>query len=801
MAKSAATTNELAVRRITAWAVLSRQFKNPLLFILVLTTVISFIFGSHFDAAVVAGMILLSIALGFWNEFRAEKTMEDLLKKISYMATVVRDGVKQSLPVKDIRVGDHILLYPGAVVPADLKLVTEKNLEINESVLSGESMPVHKSRENKLCFMGTNVTSGSGEGEVAAIGTDTKFGQISLTVGGIRPETEFQKGLRSFGVLLVRVISIMTVFIFMINGLLGRSWLEAALFALSVAIGLTPELLPVVVTVSLSHGARRLAKKDIIVKQLVAIEDLGNMEVLCCDKTGTLTEGKLQLVSHQNPQGREDLRVLDAALLCNSAVVHHKVFGDAIDTAIWEHALHQRIRLPARFTKILDVPFDYEHRGMFSVVEHGGKRTYIYKGAPDVVLAAATGDKQFLKQQQEKVDKWYADGFRVIALGSKEVSTGERYTFGDAHHLKLEGFILFSDPPKPGAKAALDHFAKLGVQLKIITGDNELVTGRVCREIGMKCEKIITGPQLSQMSETQLIETAWSVDVFARMTPDKKLRVIRALRHGGHTVGYIGDGINDAPALHEADAGITVNNAVDVAKDTASIVILKKSLAVIVEGVSEGRRTFVNTLKYILMGTSSNFGNMFSMAGASFLLPFLPMIPAQILLTNSLYDLSQLSLPTDNVDEEELIRPQKWDLGIIKKYMLFFGPLSSVYDFLTFAMMYFVFRARGSLFQTGWFVESLVTEILVVFMIRTRRIPFFKSRPSLMVTASCLGIVLFGLLIPVSPLSPFFGFSPLPRLYFWLLMGLTVTYLVLVEAGKKFLLGRSFRPSPAVNQS
>jgi len=785
-----AQTNELKLSHVTAWAVFKRQLQNPLLLILLIATTVSFAFGSKFNSLVVAWMMLLSVGLGFWNEYRAEKTMEDLLKKISFMATVIRNGIKLSIPVVDIRVGDHVLLYPGAVVPADLKLIQEKSLEINESVLSGESLPVHKSMENKLCFMGSTVVSGAGQGIVTAIGSDTKFGQIVETVSSVRPETEFQKGLKSFGVLLVRVIFVMTSFIFLINGVFGRSWLESAMFALSVAIGLTPELLPVVVTVSLAHGAKRLAKKDIIVKQLVAIEDLGNMEVLCCDKTGTLTEGKLQVVTHAGLDDKDSHRVLELALLCNTAVVHHKIFGDAIDTAIWEHALHEGIKIPDHYTKVMDTPFDFEHRGMFSVIEHQNKLTYIFKGAPDAVIESALLGKKEMATWIKKMNDWYAQGFRVIGVATKSVSEHERYTFSDAHHLKLEGFILFSDPPKHGAKLALEHFSKLGVGLKIVTGDNEFVTKKVCQEIGIKADQIITGPELSHMTDQELIDKVWATDVFARMTPDKKLRVIRALRHGGHTVGYIGDGVNDAPALHEADAAITVNNAVDVAKDTATIVMMHKSLNVIIEGVSEGRRTFVNTLKYILMGTSSNFGNMFSMAVASLFLPFLPMTPSQILLANAIYDGSQLSIPTDHVDEEELHRPKKWDLSVIRKYMLFFGPISSVYDFATFAVMYYFFQARGGMFQTGWFVESLTTQMLVIFMIRTRRVPFFKSKPSLSLVLVCFAAVLLVWLLPYSPLAKFFEFEALPPLFLIILIVMTVTYLGVVELGKKLLLSR-----------
>jgi len=767
--------------------ILLRQFKNPLLLILVTATVVAFVFGEKLDALVILFMISLSIGLGFANEFGAEKTVKDLLNKISFLATVIKNGVKMSIPVKDIRVGDEILLYPGAVVPADMKLVNISNLQINESVLSGEPAPIHKTSENNLAFMGCIVTSGSGSGIVTAIGRKTRFGQISTSVATAKPMTQFQKGLNDFGSLLVKVISIMALVILGLNVMLGRPLLEAVLFALTVAIGLTPELLPIVVTISLAHGAKRLSKKDVVVKQLVAIEDLGNMEVLCSDKTGTLTEGKLQLISHQNAVGTEDQTVLTMGLLCNSAVVHHRIIGDAIDAAIWEHARHQKFTLPENVIKILDQPFDYEHRGMFSVVEDEGVRTFIFKGAPDKIMEAI-GKKQAEKiGASKKVADWYAQGYRVIGIAAKKVSTDEKYTYGDAKKLKFVGWILFSDPPKHGARAALDKFEQMGVKLKIITGDNEVVTQKICRDIDVPCEKVLTGPELLKMTETDLINVVWSIDVFARMTPDAKSRIIRALKSGGHTVGYIGDGINDAPALHEADAGISVDTAVDVAKDTASIVLLKKSLMVIAEGIAEGRRTFANTLKYILMGTSSNFGNMFSMAAASLLLPFLPMTPTQILLANALYDVSQMTIPTDKVDDSEILTPKKWDIAKIKRDMLFFGPISSIYDFITFGVMYYFFQARGSLFQTGWFVESLATQILVIFVIRTKIVPFWKSRPSWQVAVSSLVAVAIAALLPYSKIAGVFGMTKLPIAFFGILVLMVGTYLGVVELGKRRL--------------
>lgn len=768
----------------SALPILFRQFKNPLLIILFIATSLSYAFGDKYSAAVILWMVFLSIAMGFWNEYRAEKTMSDLLKKISFTAVVIRNGARISLPVKDIQPTDEVLLSPGCVVPADLKLVEEHHLEINESCLSGESLPVSKGRHDPHAYMGTIVVSGSGIGKVIALGAQTKFGQLAKDVSAPKPQTSFQLGLSKFSVLIVRVIAIMAVSIFAINFLLGRSLLDSVLFSLSIAIGLTPELLPVVVTVSLSHGARKLSRKDIIVKQLVAIEDLGNMDVLCCDKTGTLTEGRLQLVSHLNSQFQEDDHILELGLICNSAVVHHHVSGDSIDRTIWEHAISHRFPAPRHAQKIFEQPFDYSHRAMFCVAKTTSRLQYIFKGAPEVVLSACK-DKSRHSKQLAQVSSWYSSGFRVIAIATKSVSSHERYTFSDAKNLELAGFILFADPPKRSAKAALETFSRLGVQIKILTGDNEFVAKKICEQLRLPDRKYITGPELAKLSDEELNSQVESFDVFARMTPDLKLRVIRCLRQAGHTVGFLGDGINDAPALHEADAGISVNTAVDVAKDTASIVLLKPGLHVIAEGIMEGRRTFANTLKYVLMGTSSNFGNMFSMAGASFLLPFLPMAPTQILLTNSLYDLSQLSIPTDRVDEEVLARPQSWDNKIIQKYMLFFGPLSSIYDFLTFAVMYFAFKARGAFFQTGWFIESLVTEVMVIFIIRTRRVPFFASRPSLILLLASLTVVAIGILLPFSPLAPFFSLTPLPTAYFLVLILMTATYLGIVELGKK----------------
>lgn len=780
-------SNDLRLKNFNAYSVFARQIKNPLLIILFVATLTSALVGEHIDALVIGTMMGLSVFLGFWNEFQAERTVRDLLAKISLTATVIRNGVKEAIPAKEVRPGDIVVLYPGCIVPADIKLTGSDNLEINESVLTGESVPVLKGDKDPNLYMGTVVSSGSGQGVIIAVGKKTKLGEITLDVSTARPETEFEKGLKNFGKLLLRVVSIMAIVIFLGNWVVGRSPVNSVLFALTIAIGLTPELLPVIVTVSLSHGARKLARKKVIVKQLVSIEDLGNMEVLCTDKTGTLTEGKIQLTDFCNSEGEKDLHILEKALLCNAAIVHNSVIGDAIDSAIWNYARDNDINTTFGYTKIAEEPFDYERRAMFTVLEKNEKRIFQYKGSPAAVLAACALTDKKRSELSEYFDGLAKDGIRAIALASKPVGRKSDYDYDEAKNLSYEGYITFRDIPKKDVGAALALLKKLEVQLKIVTGDNEEVTKKICREIGAPWQNVLLGAQIETMDNDRLNEAVWKTDIFAKVTPKQKGRIIRALNTGNHTIGYLGDGVNDALALHEADVGISVDTGVDVAKDTASIVLMQKNLGIIAEGIKEGRKTFANTIKYILMGTSSNFGNMFSAAGASFLLPFLPMTPSQVLLNNFLYDVSQLSIPTDNVDDEVLVRPRGWDIRLIRNYMLFFGPISSIYDFLTFGVMYFIFAARDSLFQTGWFVESFITQTMVIFVIRTARTPFFKSRPGKLLVISMLSAVCLAILIPYTPLARYFALTPLPPAYFLILILMTLTYLVLVEVGKAFI--------------
>jgi P-type Mg2+ transporter len=792
--------NTIHKRKINLLSIILRQFKsNPLIIVLGIATFVSFALGQQISSYYIFGMILLSVFLGVWNEYGAQKTVDSLLKKISPTTLVIRNDEKLEIPVTQLTIGDIVLLSQGSIVPADLRLLSVNDLEINESSLTGESKTVFKTSEvlkarpeglgkmANIAFMGTSVDTGSGKGVVIRIGKDTEFGKIAKSTLYIKPETDFEKGLAGFGKLLVKVILILTAGIFAINSLIGHHFLDSLLFALAIAVGLTPELLPVIVTVSLSHGAGKLAKKKVVAKQLIAIENLGNMDTLCTDKTGTLTEGNIELIDHFDVNNQKNENVLMHSLLCNSAIIHHKILGNSIDVAIWHHAIKNNQKPGALISKIDEEPFDYDRKAMYAVTEEKSERTLIVKGAPQAILEICKQTKE-TKAIAKKFEELNNDGLRIVAVATKPIGKKEAYSWEDAKELNLLGYLTFLDIPKISAKEALLKLHKLNVAVKVITGDNEIITQKVCREVGMEVSGVLLGNEMEKLTDEELKKKVLEVNVFARVTPDQKMQIITALRDNGHTVGYLGDGINDIPPLRNADVGISVNTAVDVAKDSASIVLLHKSLDVIAEGITEGRKTFSNTIKYILMGTSSNFGNMFSAAGASFLLPFLPMTPVQILLTNGLYDMSQLSIPTDNVDHESLLKPRHWNINFIKHYMIFFGPISSIYDFLTFGVMYFVFRARGPLFQTGWFIESMATEILVVFVIRTSRTPFFLSKPSKWLFGACVGIVGVALLLPFTPLAKTLGFVSPPPLYFIILILLVSTYLFLVEALKKIFL-------------
>jgi len=777
--------NELQFHHFSALKILTHQLANPLLYILLTTTAISFFLGERTNSLIIFIMMFISLALGFGNEYAAEKTISDLLKKISLTAIIVRHGQKIEIPVRDIEIGDLVLLSIGSIVPADLRLTESINLETDEAALTGESLSVTKKIDDPA-MMGTVVVTGHGSGTVTAIGIHTKFGQISADLSSTRPETEFQKGINHFSSLLVKVIVIMCALIFIVNFFLGHPPIDSLLFALAIAISITPELFPVIVTVSLARGSRKLAKKHLITKQLVAMEDLGNMDILCTDKTGTLTEGQIHLTQYFDQDNHPDPHVLELGLLCNGSNVHDKINLNNIDTAIWEYAAKNKFHFSKSYKKLLTSPFDFDFQAMFTIIKRSQSLYYLLKGSPEKVVSLCRLDKSSKEKILTQFHLLSSQGIRVIAVAEKRTVTKKEYSFADAHDLKFVGFLAFSDVPKPQVIHSLDLLEKLDVVIKVITGDNEMVTQHICETVGLPVHQFLLGPAIEKMTDDELRDKASSVDFFARVTPDQKVRIIHALQSKGYTVGFLGDGINDSPALHQADVGLSVNTAVDVAKDAASIVLLNKDLSVITNGIVEGRKIFANIIKYVLMGTSSDFGNSISAAAASFFLPFLPMTASQILLTDLLYDISQLSIPSDNTDPENLQRPEKWNIGMVKRYMYLFGPVSAIFDFATFGTMIYVFHANVALFQTGWFVESLITEILVVFIIRTRRVPFFTSRPSWLLTTSCLAVVFVGLAIVFSPLAAFFGFTALPRLYFLILILFVAAYLIIVESLKRF---------------
>lgn len=768
---------------------------NPLLLVLAATTLISLFLGERISSYYIFGIIFVSVILGFWNEFFAARAIVKLLKRVALTAIVIRKGEKMDIPTFQVTVGDIVLLTPGSIVPADIRLIFTTNLEIDESSLTGESLPVVK-RENliksnhpgltnitNIAYMGTVVRAGSGRGVVIAVGKNSEFGKIAADTSYIKPETSFQKGLAKYGGLLTWVMAVTATTSFMANIFLGRNVLDSLLFALAIAVGLTPELLPVLVTVSLAHGAGKLAKKEVLVKQLIAIENLGNIDILCTDKTGTLTEGKITVADYQNAKGMHDEEILKLGLICNSALVHHKIIGTPYDVALWEYVQANHPLVMIKTSKIFEEPFDFSKKLMFTVIEEGGKRTLIAKGAPEAIFNLVGSHRE----AEKRYENLSVLGYNVIALASKKISTKKEYNFQDVKDLDFAGFITFSDPAKTSAKEALDELKRLNVQIKILTGDNELISAKICKDIGLDVGKIVRGELIDSLSGSALMTLVQSTTVFARVDPEQKLKIIQTLQKIGHSVGYMGDGINDVLALHSADVGISVNTAIDVAKDTAQVVLLRKDLKTVLGGIMEGRKVFSNTMKYILTYTGSNFGEMAALAGASFFMPFLPITPSQLLLQDALYDISQMTITSDNVDPEQMIKPKHWDLGFIKNYMIFFGVLSAVFIAVTFWFLNVVLHATPMLFQTGIFLEFMISEVIVVFIIRTNR-PFYKSKPGNWLIGTCLAVTIFSLYLPYSPLAPSLGLAPLHPLFFIFLTGLSLVYIVITEMGKKALL-------------
>ncbi len=791
--------NVLAVRRVTAFGVLVQQLRNPLLILLLAAAGVSAATGDPTGAAIIAVIVGLSIGLGFVNEYRAANAVAALRRDIRHQALVWRDGAELVTDVALLVPGDVVELRLGDIVPADLRLITVTELECDEAVLTGESLPVAKTAEigqavaaalelPTCALMGTVVHQGSGRGVVVSTGAATAFGTIAKGLGERQAETAFQVGLRGFSRLLVKVAGALTVSIFVINIAFSRPLLEALLFSLAIAIGITPQLLPAIVSVSLSTGSRALARKRVLVKRLVTIEDLGNIEVLFTDKTGTLTEGAITFAGALGPLGEPSDQPLLLGLVCTEAHAGATgpAGGNALDVALLSAPAAARLAAKpdgsAGFERIGTLPFDHE-RQLATVVADApsGARVLITKGAPEAVLARCLDVPE---ESRATLAGLFADGARVVAVATRSAPGVSRPTAADEHGLELAGFLTFVDRPKADAGAAIEQLRQLGVTVKIITGDNGAVAGKVCSDLGVVVDGILTGTDLDGLDDDQLADAIPQTTIFARVGPAQKSRLIKLARRGGVDVAFLGDGVNDAVALHAADVGISVESATDVAKDAADILLLDKDLAVLADGVREGRRIFANTIKYVLMATSSNFGNMFSAAGASLFLSFLPMLPSQILLNNLLYDVGQLAIPTDSVDAEIVARPAAWDMAFVRRFMTVFGPISSIFDFLTFFVMLVLLKAGHREFRTGWFVESLATQTLVIFVIRTRRVPFFKSRPSRAMIVLPVACATVGAVLPFTPVAELLGFATLPLTFFLILLGMIAVYLALVEGVK-----------------
>ena len=812
--------NEVARRaRHTILGELVGRSINPLNGLLLSLATVSYFLGDRRAALMIAIMVVLSVALGFIQEHRSNNAADKLQRMVLINATVRRQAGATPLDPVDVPIGqlvpgDIVLLSAGDMIPADLRLISAKDLFLNQSTLTGEAMPLekvdgaHVGTEDtpfdlpNICFMGSAVVSGIGCGVVALTGPRTAFGQVASAIAGQRVLTSFDKGIARFTWLMVSFIVVMAPLVFVINGITKGNWLEALLFAVAVAVGLTPEMLPMIVTVNLAKGAMAMSRKRVIVKRLNAIQNFGAMDVLCTDKTGTLTQDLIILKRHLDIRGNESDHVLEYAYL-NS--FYQSGLKNLLDIAVLKHAeLEDGLKVRARFQKIDEMPFDFERRRMSVVVgRDDGVHVLICKGAVEEVFAACkhyaidgeTGplDESHLASAIETTGKLNADGFRVVAVAYKEMPpTQTTYSVADEADLTLLGYIAFLDPPKETAAAAIAMLKTKGVQVKILTGDNDIVTRKICHEVGLPVDRIVLGSEMATLSPDELEHLADTTAVFAKVSPSQKAAIIEALQRKGHVVGFLGDGINDGPALKAADVGISVDSAVDIAKDSADIILLEKSLAVLGDGVIEGRKVFGNITKYIKMGASSNFGNMFSVLGASVFLPFLPMTAIQVLTNNLLYDFSQTTIPTDNVDADYLAVPRRWDIGNITKFVLFIGPISSIFDYITYFTMLYVFNAWGNpaLFQTGWFVESLLTQTLIIHIIRTAKIPFLESRASTALITTTIVIAAIGVSLPFSWLASFLGFVPLPPTY-WIALGLILpSYVILTHFTKVWFIRR-----------
>jgi Mg2+-importing ATPase len=786
--------------RAVALQFLSR-FGNPLILLLLAAATISAFTGDVASFVIIALVVVLSVTLDFVQEYRAGQAAERLKESVAIRATVLRGGRPVEIGTDQIVPGDVVLLSAGALIPADGRVIEARDFFVNQALLTGEPYPVEKrpgeiggttsdlSAASNAVFMGTSVISGTASMLVCRTGSATSLGAISDSLVVKQPATAFESGIRNFGLLILRLAILMVLFVLIVNALFHRPWLQSFLFAVALAVGLTPELLPMVVSVTLARGALRMAKERVIVRRMPAVHDLGSMDVLCTDKTGTLTEAQIRLEKHLDPLGRDSARVLELAFLNSSMESGLK---SPLDVAILRHAEVD----VSRWRKIDEVQFDFERRRVSVLADDGRQRLLVLKGAFEDVLAHSTryevdGPEKLMplddaarRSLVKVLESLCGEGFRVLGIAWKETPRDQVHAVvDDETELVFAGFAAFEDPPKPSAAEAIRALTASGVAVKVVTGDNELVTQHVCAELGLRVSGVLTGDEIQAMSDPALAARAEAVNLFCRVTPPQKSRVIHALRSRRHVVGYLGDGINDAPSILAADVGLSVDGAADVAREAADLILLDHDLGVLHRGVLEGRRTFGNIMKYVTMGTSSNFGNMFSMAGGTLILPFLPMLPVQILVNNFLYDVSEIPIPMDSVDRDYLARPRQWNMSSIRNFMLVVGPISSIFDFLTFFVMLHAFHAGEALFHTGWFVESLATQVLVIFVIRTRGNPL-RSRPSSVLTATSLAVVAIATALPFTALGKQLGFVPVPGLFFLILTGMVVLYLGFVQVGK-----------------
>ena len=790
---------------------LLKIMKDPLNLLLSALAVVSLLTGDVTAFSIIILMVLLSIMLNFYQETKASIAADKLKAIIHTKTVVIRAGEKVEILSREVVPGDIVELYSGTIIPGDIRLISSKDLFINQAMLTGESMPVEKhvlekDFENKnlidlcnLCFFGTSVESGVATAVVINTGKNTYLGSIAYDMESGEHVSDFNKELKKFVMLMLKFIAVMVPAVFLLNGIFKGNWFEAFLFAVAVAVGVAPEMIPTIVAVNLSKGALILSKNKVIVKHLDAIENLGVMDILCTDKTGTLTEGRIVLEKYLDINGKVNEASIHYAYL-NS--FFQTGMNDIMDKAILTHEEAKEKLSIKDFKKIDELPFDFERRCMSVIVsDEKSRHLLVSKGAVEEVVAKCTNVlidgktvsmKDFSEDRklslEEELNK---EGFRVIAVAYKEIDPNQKvFANEDEKELVLVGFLAFFDPPKKTVAETIKDLEELGVTVKILTGDNEFVTEKICKDVGLQFNEILLGKDIEKMSEEELSEKIKNISVFAKLSPYDKEKIIKSLRKGGHIVGFLGDGINDSLSLIAADVGISVDTAADIAKESSDLILLEKSLMVLKDGIKEGRRIFDNIIKYIKMAASSNFGNMFSVMGGSIFLPFLPMLPIQILANNMLYDFSQMTIPSDNVDEERLLKPKKWNFKNIKKFILFFGPISSLFDYATFAVMIFVFHAwnNPALFHTGWFVESLLTQTLIVHIIRTAKIPFFQSWASKPLIISTLCVIAVGIFLPFSPFAKAFQFLPLPPLYFVLLFVGLLFYFIITQLLKTWFI-------------